>query len=57
MPERQTLWRVVQACVADFKLTGAAFPCLQISLCEGETHGYVVLRLSWTPDLGPSAKV
>ena len=59
-PERQTLWRVVQACVADFKLTGAAFPCLQVNLSEGETRGYVVLRPPFGPEdviLAPTRRV
>ena len=60
VPERQTLWRVVQACVADFKLTGAAFPCLQVNLSEGETRGYVVLRPPFGPEdliLAPTRRV
>jgi CDP-diacylglycerol pyrophosphatase len=41
---RQVLWVVVQACVADFWLLGAAFPCLEVDLNGGEERGYVVLR-------------
>ena len=29
--ERLALWQVVRACVVDFKLTGAPFPCLRSS--------------------------
>ena len=44
LPARQALWLTVQACIADFRLTGAAFPCLKVDLNEGEKRGYVVLR-------------
>jgi hypothetical protein len=30
--DRLELWQVVRACVADFKLTGAPFPCLNVDL-------------------------
>jgi CDP-diacylglycerol pyrophosphatase len=43
-PARQALWLTVQACVADYKLTGAPFPCLSVDLAGGEDRGYVVLR-------------
>ena len=42
--DRQVLWQVVRACVADFNLTGAPFPCLAVNLFGGEERGYVVLR-------------
>ena len=42
--DRGALWRVVQPCVADHALTGAAFPCLDINLSGGRERGYVVLR-------------
>jgi hypothetical protein len=29
---RQALWQVVRACVADFKLTTAPYPCLAVNL-------------------------
>ena len=48
-PARQALWLTVQACVADFKLTGAPFPCLQVDLDGGEERGYVVLRDPFRP--------
>jgi CDP-diacylglycerol pyrophosphatase len=41
---RMALWQVVRACVADFKLTGAPFPCLEVNLAGGEERGSVVLR-------------
>ncbi len=59
-PVRQTLWLAVQACVADFKLTGAPFPCLLVDLTGGEERGYVVLRTPFgRPDtiLAPTRRV
>jgi CDP-diacylglycerol pyrophosphatase len=41
--DRLALWPVVQACVADFKLTGAPFPCLEVDLSNGDERGDVVL--------------
>jgi CDP-diacylglycerol pyrophosphatase len=41
---RMALWQVVRACVADYKLTGAPFPCLEVDLSGGEERGTVVLR-------------
>jgi CDP-diacylglycerol pyrophosphatase len=41
---RMALWQVVRACVADFKLTGAPFPCLEVNLAGGEERGNVVVR-------------
>jgi CDP-diacylglycerol pyrophosphatase len=41
---RMALWQVVRACVADYKLTGAPFPCLEVNLAGGEELGNVVLR-------------
>ena len=38
------LWQVVRACVADYKLTGTPFPCLEVDLSGGEERGTVVLR-------------
>jgi CDP-diacylglycerol pyrophosphatase len=57
---RQALWVVVQACVADFRLIGAAFPCLKVDLNGGEERGYVVLRDPLGPPdtiLAPTRKV
>jgi CDP-diacylglycerol pyrophosphatase len=41
---RMALWQVVRACVADYKLTGTPFPCLEVDLSGGEEQGTVVLR-------------
>src|SRR6202035_4173904 len=41
---RLALWQVVRACVADYKLTGAPFPCLEVNLASGEALGSVVVR-------------
>ncbi len=41
---RMALWQVVRACVADYKLTGAPFPCLEVNISGGEARGNVVLR-------------
>ena len=41
---RMVLWQVVRACVADYKLTGTPFPCLEVNLTGGEERGSVVLR-------------
>ena len=41
---RGLLWRVVQACMANHYVTGAAFPCLQVETAKGASDGYVVLR-------------
>ena len=41
---RMALWQVVRACVADYKLTGKPFPCLEVNLSGGEERGAVVLR-------------
>ena len=49
--DRQALWPVVQACVADYKLTTAPFPCLAVDLSGGEENGNVALRPPFTHDL------
>ena len=38
---RMALWQVVRACVADYKLTGTPFPCLEVDLSAGRgaRHG------------------
>jgi CDP-diacylglycerol pyrophosphatase len=41
---RPGLWKVVQACVINHGLTGAAFPCLEVDGSDGEERGYVILR-------------
>ena len=42
--DRQALWEVVRACLANYELTGMAFPCLEVNLTGGVEQGYVVLR-------------
>src|SRR5271157_409274 len=49
--DRLALWQVVRACVADYKLTGAPFPCLEVDLSGGEARGDVVLRSPLFNDL------
>src|ERR1700722_8464859 len=49
--DRLALWPVVQACVADFKLTGAPFPCLEVDLSNGDERGDVVLLPPVSNDL------
>ena len=34
-PDRGLLWRVVQLCAANARLTGGSFPCLDVSLAGG----------------------
>jgi CDP-diacylglycerol pyrophosphatase len=41
---RMVLWQVVRACVADYKLTGTPFPCLEVNISGGEALGNVVMR-------------
>jgi CDP-diacylglycerol pyrophosphatase len=58
--ERQALWQVVRACVADYQLAGAPFPCLSVDLSGGNDRGYVVLRRPLGPPdtiLAPTRKV
>jgi CDP-diacylglycerol pyrophosphatase len=47
---RMVLWQVVRACVADYKLTGTPFPCLEVNLSGGEERGSVVLRAPLSED-------
>jgi CDP-diacylglycerol pyrophosphatase len=49
--DRSALWQVVRACVADYQLTGAPFPCLEVNLSGGEERGNVVLRPPLLRDL------
>ena len=37
--DRAALWQVVRACVADYQLTGAPYPCLEVNLSGGEERG------------------
>lgn len=46
---REVLLQVVRTCVANYAVTGFAFPCLEVNTTEGEDRGYVVLR---RPGLG-----
>ncbi|MBV9286593.1 MAG: CDP-diacylglycerol diphosphatase [Hyphomicrobiales bacterium] len=57
--DRQSLWPVVNACVADSRLTGAPFPCLKVDLAGGVERGYVVLRPPFGRDtiLSPARKI
>lgn len=41
---RGALWRVVQLCAANYRLTGLSFPCLKVALPGDADRGYVVLR-------------
>jgi CDP-diacylglycerol pyrophosphatase len=43
-PSRGALWKVVQACLINHRLTGAAFPCLEVNVSDGSDRGYVILR-------------
>ena len=49
--DRLALWQVVRACVADYQLTGAPYPCLEVNLSGGEARGDVVLRPPLMRDL------
>ena len=57
--DRMALWQVVRACVADFKLTGAPFPCLEVNLAGGEELGNVVMRPPLSEDtvLAPTRRI
>src|SRR3984957_16275709 len=56
---RMALWQVVRACVADYKLTGTPFPCLEVNLTGGEERGTVVLRPPLSEDtlLAPTRRI
>jgi CDP-diacylglycerol pyrophosphatase len=49
--DRRALWPVVRACVADFELFGASFPCRQIDLAGGKERGNVVIQPPLLNDL------
>ena len=58
--ERGALWQVVRTCVAVHALTGAAFPCLEVNISDGDERGYVILRSPLgKPDiiLSPTRKI
>lgn len=42
--QRDLLWRVVQTCVLNHRLTGLAFPCLDVDEEGGASRGHAVLR-------------
>ncbi len=42
--DRGLLWHVVQACVANTKITGGAFPCLEVNIAKGEESGFAIIR-------------
>jgi CDP-diacylglycerol pyrophosphatase len=56
---RMALWQVVRACVADYRLTGTPFPCLEVNLTGGEALGSVVLRPPLSEDtvLAPTRRI
>src|SRR5271169_4213546 len=56
---RMVLWQVVRACVADFKLTGKPFPCLEVDISRREAFGNVVLRPPLMDDtvLAPTRRI
>ena len=41
---RGALWRVIQTCLINHALTGAAFPCLEVNVSDGNERGYAILR-------------
>ena len=57
--DRMVLWQVERACLADFKLTGTPFPCLEVDLSGGDERGNVVLRPPLLDDtiLAPTRKI
>ena len=57
--DRDALWPVVRACVADARLTGLPFPCLAVDLKEGDERGHVVLRPPLVNDmvLSPTRRI
>ena len=56
---RTVLWQVVRACVADYKLTGTPFPCLEVNISGGEERGNVILRPPLSEDtvLAPTRRI
>jgi CDP-diacylglycerol pyrophosphatase len=56
---RMVLWQVVRTCVADYKLTRAPFPCLEVDLADGEAPGTIVLRPPFMDDmiLAPTRRI
>lgn len=57
---RGALWKVVQACLLDHRLTGAALPCLEVNVSRGNERGYVILQLPFgasDPMLAPTRRI
>ncbi len=56
---RMVLWQVVRACVANYKLTGTPFPCLEVDLDGGKGRGSVILRPPLSDDtiLSPTRQI
>jgi CDP-diacylglycerol pyrophosphatase len=57
---RSALWKVVQACLINHRLTGAAFPCLEVNVSDGTDRGYTILRLPFgasDPMLAPTRRI
>ncbi|WP_158809890.1 CDP-diacylglycerol diphosphatase [Beijerinckia sp. L45] len=42
--DRGLLWKVVQACVLNARLTGSSFPCLDVNIAKGVESGFAVVR-------------
>ena len=49
--QRQALWQVIQVCVANSELFGAAFPCRQSDLAGGKERGDVIVQPPLIDDL------
>ena len=57
---RGALWRVIQTCLINHALTGAAFPCLDVNVSEGNERGYAILRPPFAASdliLAPTRKI
>ncbi len=42
--DRGLLWRVVQTCVVNARITGGSFPCLDVNISRGVEAGFAVVR-------------
>lgn len=42
--DRGLLWRVVQTCVVNARITGGSFPCLDVNIANGVESGFAVIR-------------
>ena len=45
LAQRGLLWRIVQGCLINNKLTGLSFPCLAVETAKGLDLGYAVIRV------------